>query len=187
MIRQRGRTWQVRVYVGTDPATGKRKHLYGTAASKRAARILEGDLERQAAQITPATATVDYMLDKWLAVARHAPSTACDTKGRLDRHVRPTLGAQKVTAITTELPRRLLPRPRAPRRRPRVDQTNPWDAARCVHPSGPVGVDPTQPRPRLPLAGSANPTPVAPSPDALRTLLLAGAPCDFATFLASSP
>jgi integrase len=94
---------EVRVYAGTDPATGKRRHRYGTAASKRAARILEGDLERQAAQITPTTATVDYMLDKWLAVARHAPSTAYDTKGRLERHVRPALGAQKVAAITTEL------------------------------------------------------------------------------------
>ncbi len=93
----------MRVYAGTDPATGKRRHRYGTAASKRAARILEGDLERQAAQITPTTATVDYMLDKWLAVARHAPSTAYDTKGRLERHVRPALGAQKVAAITTEL------------------------------------------------------------------------------------
>ena len=43
------------------------------------------------------------MLDKWLAVARHAPSTAYDTKSRLDRHVRPALGAQKVAAVTTEL------------------------------------------------------------------------------------
>jgi hypothetical protein len=74
VIRQRGSSWQVRIYAGKDPASGKPRHLYGTAPTKRAARILEGKLERQAAKVTPATATVDYLLDRWLAVARHAPS-----------------------------------------------------------------------------------------------------------------
>ena len=92
----------MRVYAGKDPATGRTKHLYGTATSKRAARILEGKLEQQAAKQTPSTATVNHLLDRWLAVARHAPSTRYDVEHRLAKHVRPVLGPQQVAAVTTE-------------------------------------------------------------------------------------
>jgi integrase len=102
MIRERGGTWQVRVYAGIDPASGKKRHLYGTATSKRSARLLEAELERKAAGRTPATATVDHLLDRWLAVARHAPSTRYITEQRIGKHVRPVLGARRVAAVTTE-------------------------------------------------------------------------------------
>jgi integrase len=182
MIRQRGATWQVRVYAGLDPDTGRKRHLYGTAATKRAARILEGDLERQATTITPTTATVDHMLDKWVAVARHAPSTAYDTKGRLERHVRPTLGAQKVTAITTELLDgfylNLEHQGQSPGSIRRIHGMLRAAFAQAVR-WGWIDRNPAQGC-RLPEV--PNPTPFAPSPEALRTLL-AGAPHDFATFL----
>ena len=182
MIRQRGKAWQVRVYAGVDPATRKRKHLYGTAASKRAARILEGDLERQAAQITPTTATVDYMLDKWLAVARHAPSTAYDTKGRLERHVRPTLGAQKVAAITTELLDgfylSLEAGGAAPATIRRLHGMLRAAFAQAVR----WGWIDRNPAAGCRLPEMRNPTPVVTAPETLRKVLDA-APSDFAAFL----
>jgi len=182
VIRQRGTTWQVRVYAGTDPATGKRRHLYGTALNKKLARKLEGELEREAAKVTPATATVDHLLDRWLAVARHAPSTRYDVATRLGKHVRPVLGDLKVAAITTELLdgfylelERERCAPASIRRihgmlRAAFQQAVVWGwieknpAAHCRLPEAP------------------NPTPVATSPATLRKLLN-GAPPDFAAFL----
>jgi integrase len=182
VIRQRGSSWQVRVYAGTDPATGKRKHLYGTAASKRAARILEGDLERQAAQITPTTATVDYMLDKWLAVARHAPSTAYDTNGRLERHVRPALGAQKVAEVTTELLDgfylSLEAGGAAPATIRRLHGMLRAAFAQAVR----WGWIDRNPAAGCRLPEVRNPTPVVTAPETLRKVLDA-APADFAAFL----
>jgi len=102
MIRQRGNRFQVRVYAGRDPRTGKRRHLYGTAPNRRAAGQLENELNAQAARITPATATLDHLLDRWLEVARHAPSTRHVIVGQLNRHVRPDLGALNIADVTTE-------------------------------------------------------------------------------------
>jgi integrase len=182
MIRQRGRAWQVRVYVGTDPATGKRKHLYGTAASKRAARQLEGELERQAAKVTPATATVDYMLDKWLAVARHAPSTAYETAGWLNRAVRPVLGELPLAKVTTEqldtFYLDLEADGLAPASITRVHGMMRAAFTQAVR-WGWLDRNPAQGC-RLPEV--PNPTPVATAPETLRNLI-DGADADFAVFL----
>jgi integrase len=182
VIRQRGTSWQVRVYVGPDPVTGRKRHLYGTAPNKRQARILEGELQRQAAQTTPATATVDYLLDRWLEVARHAPSTQYDAERRLARHVRPVLGPERVAAITTErlddfylTLEQAGSAPGSIRRihgmlRAALAQAVRWD---WIARNPAVGV-------RLPEV--PNPTPVSPPPETVRRLI-AEAPADLAVFL----
>jgi hypothetical protein len=49
VIRQRGKTFEVRVYSGLDPLTGKKRFLYGRAATQREAEKLEARLTIQAA------------------------------------------------------------------------------------------------------------------------------------------
>jgi integrase len=76
---------------------------YGSAPNKKAARKVERELEEQAEKMRPEHAyTINYLLDKWLEVARHAPSTKYDTANRLKNHVCPELGNETVAAITTE-------------------------------------------------------------------------------------
>jgi integrase len=168
--------------VGKDPATGRPRHLYGTATSKKAARALEGKLERQAAMVTPVTATVDHLLDRWLAVARHAPSTRYDTTGRLNKHARPALGELPVAAVTTEcldgFYLDLEAEGLAPASIRRLHGMLRAAFAQAVR-WGWIDRNPAQGC-RLPEV--PNPTPVETSPDTLRQLL-AHAPSDFATFL----
>jgi integrase len=182
MIRKRGTTWQVRVYAGKDPATGKPRHLYGTAPGKKAARQLEGRLERQAAKSTPSTVTVEHLLDRWLAVARHAPSTAYDTENRLRRHVRPALGDERVAAITTEqldgFYLELEGEGHAPASIRRLHGMIRAALAQAVR-WGWIERNPAQGC-RLPEV--PNPTPVVTTPDVLKKVLDA-VPADFATFL----
>ena len=102
MIRERGVTWQVRVYAGSDPATGKKRHLYGTACNKRAAVKLENQLISRAERITPEKHSFNHLLDEWMKVARHAPTTQRNTRTQLDRHVRPVLGDLPIGEITTQ-------------------------------------------------------------------------------------
>jgi integrase len=182
VIRQRGDSWEVRVYAGADPATGKRRHLYGTAPNKRAANRLERDLQRQAARTTPADADVNHLLDRWLEVARHAPSTRYVTEVRLAKHVRPRLGDQRIAAMTTErlddfylaLEREGLAPATVARLhgclRAAFAQAVRWD---WLERNPAVGC-------RLPEI--PNPEPVSPAPEQVRELLRA-APDDLAAFL----
>jgi integrase len=104
VIRERNGRYQVRVYAGTDPSSGKERHLYGTAANKRTARQLEAKFEQQAAKAkaTSSAATLNDLLDRWLEVARHAPATRYTAEKRLAKHVRPALGGKRIARITTE-------------------------------------------------------------------------------------
>jgi integrase len=81
-IRQRGTTWQVIVHAGHDPITGKRRHLTGTAPTKRDAQALRARLLNQVNQgRRPATdATVAQLLARWLEVADPAWSTRSPTR-----------------------------------------------------------------------------------------------------------
>jgi integrase len=182
VIRQRGATYQVRVYAGVDPVTGKRRHLYGTATSKKAARALEGKLEREAAKVTPATATVDHLLDRWLEVARHAPSTRYITERRIARWVRPKMGRLLVGKVTTEaLDRYYVELERdglAPATVVRLHGIIRAAFAQAVRWDW-IDRNPAQGC-RLPEV--ANPTPVVTAAETLRKLL-DSAPPDFATFL----
>jgi len=92
------------VYAGSDPATGKKRHLYGTAWNNRAAVKLENQLISGAERITPAKHSFNHLLDEWMKVARHAPTTQRNTRTQLDRHVRPVLGDLPIGEITTQRP-----------------------------------------------------------------------------------
>ena len=67
-IRQRGRTYQVRVFGGTDPVIGKQLVLTGSAETQAAAIVLRDGHRKQVRERTAVRAgvTLGYLLDEWL-------------------------------------------------------------------------------------------------------------------------
>ncbi len=105
-IRQRGAaSWELRVYAGIDPDTGRRRYRTATVRGNRA------DAERGLANLIAevradravgATSTLSEVLEAWFAIAAvsWAPTTVRQTRSVLDRYLHPHLGVQHVGEIT---------------------------------------------------------------------------------------
>ena len=105
-IRQRGvASWELRVYAGIDPDTGRRRYRTATVRGNRA------DAERGLANLIAevradravgATSTLSELLEAWFAIAAvsWAPTTVRQTRSVLDRYLHPHLGSQHVGEIT---------------------------------------------------------------------------------------
>ena len=93
-IRQRGRTYQVRVYAGVDPVIGKPNYLTGSAATEdhaeRLLRKLLSEVDDQ--RHTRTKATLGAAVDAWLAVHEAEENTrkGYETHARL--YIKPALG-----------------------------------------------------------------------------------------------
>jgi hypothetical protein len=79
MIRNRGGYWQVRVYAGLDPCSGRKRHLYDRATSEVAARALEARLRVDVDRRRTSPHTVAQLLDRWLDWAEHVRELAPTT------------------------------------------------------------------------------------------------------------
>lgn len=105
-LRRRGTSWQLRVYLRTDP-DGHQRYL------SRTVRGLKRDAERalialQASvntdhSVVAGDATVSDLLDYWQAVARAdwSPSTAAFTRTAVDRWISPVVGTVKLETLST--------------------------------------------------------------------------------------
>jgi len=71
-IRQRGATYQVRVFAGNDPVIGKKLYLSGNATDETAAVKLRDNLRKQVddAKAARTSVTVAYLLDEWMSTHR---------------------------------------------------------------------------------------------------------------------
>ncbi len=83
-IRRRGSSWELRVYAGTDPDTGKRRWV--TATTKGTRRAAQRELAEMVARVDyprqmTSTATVAGLLGDWYAAAV-AQLVADDGTGR---------------------------------------------------------------------------------------------------------
>ena len=83
-IRQRGSAWELRVYLGADPVTGKQRNATKTvrAGKREAQRVLnEMKVEAERGLTAKTTATVGEVLDRWLELARadFSPKTRRET------------------------------------------------------------------------------------------------------------
>lgn len=96
----------VRVYIGCDPITGKRKYrsqiVKGT--KKEAQALLNGFLREMdlGTFVEPATTTLGEYLDKWLQTAAKpavSERTYADYCAWLTRYVREPLGNQKLSSL----------------------------------------------------------------------------------------
>lgn len=104
-IRQRGRSFQVLVYSGADPLTGKDHYLTGTAPTKREAEKLKTRLLAQAdRQRGSATkATFGYVLDAWLKVHEVDPTTLGGYRRAAETRIKPALGDVPVSKVTARV------------------------------------------------------------------------------------
>jgi len=106
VLRARGKnTWQIVVYAGTDPTTGRERRTRETfhGSKKQAAdRERQLVLEARAGKYTSPDHTVAELLAAWLAQV--APDLAATTiynyRAMIDGHLVPELGAVKLAKLT---------------------------------------------------------------------------------------
>ena len=106
-VRQRSiGSFELRVFTGVDPQTGKRCYRSKTVRGNRA------EAERELAAMVDAVGrgpgvaartTVGELLERWFAIAETgwAPTTIRQTRSVLDRYLHPHLGAHTVADLTT--------------------------------------------------------------------------------------
>ena len=106
-IRPRGASWELRVYLGTDPVTGRQRYANRSVRGPRhrAERVLKEMIAAaQAGATHQAGATFGELAETWLRHARAhlAPNTVVETRRILDRHLLPFLGGVPLAALRPE-------------------------------------------------------------------------------------
>ncbi len=96
-MRQRGDTWQLRVFAGRDPVTGRKRWVAktvrgGKRAAQRELANLIAEVDRGLAVGTDAT--VNDLIGRWLELAspEWSPSTLVQTRSAIRTHITPLLG-----------------------------------------------------------------------------------------------
>ena len=96
-MRQRGSSWELRVYAGRDVVTGRKRWVSrtvkgGKREAQRALAAMVAEADRGA--LTHTTATVGELLEEWFALASpgFSPKGAKETRGVIDRNLLPFLG-----------------------------------------------------------------------------------------------
>jgi integrase len=108
-IRRRGSdSFELRVYGGTDPASGKRRWLTRTVRGDRSAAVRELKALAAHANIAPAVGshtTVAALLEQWFAHGRAtwSPTTIRNLTSIVERHLKPGLGDILVGDLTTAI------------------------------------------------------------------------------------
>lgn len=105
-IRQRGRdSWQLRVYLGIDPETGRQRWASRTVhGSRRFAQSQLEELVEEAGYAHLRAGTLADLIDQWFeaASAGWAPTTVSHNRSVIDCYLKPHLGHLPVTKLSTE-------------------------------------------------------------------------------------
>lgn len=114
-MRQRDASWELRVYLGPDPLTGKKRYATRTVrGGKREAQsaLAEMITEAERGLTARTTATVGELLDAWFEFAApdFSPKTVKETRGYIDRSLMPTLGSKRLAKLKPGGSRRVLPK-----------------------------------------------------------------------------
>ena len=106
-IRQRGARYQVRIFGGIDPATGRQLILTGSAATEDEAVTLRDGFRKQIAEHTAVrtNVTLRVLLAEWLAGHQVEPSTRASYQLLIDKFILPALGDQTLPALAKLGPR----------------------------------------------------------------------------------
>jgi integrase len=104
-IRQRGDSYEVRVYAGTDPLTKKRIELTGTAPNPVEAEKLRTKLLSQVDENRhpKEKATVGQILDRWMTVHRVDEGTREAYEDLIRLYLRPTFGDEPAGKLSAEM------------------------------------------------------------------------------------
>jgi integrase len=97
-MRQRGTSWELRVYLGADPVTGKQRYSSKSVrcGKREAQRTLnEMIVAAERGAMVRTTATVGDLLTEWIEFAApdFSPKTEKETRGYIERNLRPALGS----------------------------------------------------------------------------------------------
>lgn len=104
-IRRRGNSFQVSVYAGEDPVTGKRLYLTGSTTDEAEAKRI---LRRFLAQVTEqrhskTRATLRTTIDSWLETHELDETTRATYAGYAEKHIYPVLGSEPLGRITAHV------------------------------------------------------------------------------------
>jgi integrase len=109
MIRKRADYWQVKVYAGRDPLTGKERYEYDRARTKREAQHVEAALKAKVAEgrhRATAARTVADLVERWYewrqGVKEISPTTAEGYRRQIDQRIIPALGRIPVRRLDVE-------------------------------------------------------------------------------------
>lgn len=103
-MRQRGNSWELRVFLGRDPVTGKKRYAVRTVrGGKREAQstLAEMVTEAERGLTSSTTATVGELLAAWFEFATpdFSPKTVRETRGYIDRSLLPGLGSKSLARL----------------------------------------------------------------------------------------
>ena len=106
-MRQRGESWQLRVYLGRDPLSGEKRWMSKTIkGGKREAQRALADMVSAAdgGGVAPSSGTVRELLKRWFenSSSDFSPKTALETTGFVRRYIEPGLGPKPVAKLRTE-------------------------------------------------------------------------------------
>jgi integrase len=104
-IRQRGNSYEVRVYAGTDPLTKKRIDLVGTAETPDDAEKLRTKLLSQVDEKRhpKKKATVVQVLDQYMTIAKLDERTREDYQDLIRLYLKPTFGKGPAAKLSEEM------------------------------------------------------------------------------------
>jgi hypothetical protein len=105
-IRKRGDAWQVIVYAGRDPVTGRKRQLSrNVRGTKREAQAVRTRLlvEVDDGHHVSTTATFGDLVEQWFEHASPdwSPKTAAETRRLIDKIVKPRLARVRLTRLKT--------------------------------------------------------------------------------------
>jgi len=104
-IRKRGNSYQVRVYAGVDPLTGRELRLVESAADETSAKRILNRLVAQVEEQEHARtrATLGAALDAWLRLHEAEETTLDGYRGYVERTIKPALGDVSIGKITAQV------------------------------------------------------------------------------------
>ncbi len=113
-MRQRGASWELRVFLGRDPLTGKKRYATRTVrGGKREAQTALAEMVTEAERglTVRTTATVGELLEAWFEFAApdFSPKTVKETRGYIDRSLMPALGSTAIGQTQARRSRCVLP------------------------------------------------------------------------------
>jgi integrase len=108
-IRKRGNSFQVSVFAGQDPVTGKRLYLTGSSTDEAEARRIHRRLVAQVNEQRHAKtrATLRSAIESWLETQELEESTRENYVGYAERHIYPVIGGEPIGEVTTHVLERL--------------------------------------------------------------------------------
>lgn len=103
-IRRRGEAWELRVFLGVDPVTGRKRYANKSVRTgkREAQRMLaEMIVEAERGTLARTSATVGDLLETWFefAAQEFSPKTVRETRGFMDRNLLPHLATVPLSKL----------------------------------------------------------------------------------------